>query len=168
MVNIQLTQELVKSLFDYNDGFLYWKVKRCGVTCGMRAGWLELNIEIPRYRIRVNGKQYLSARIIFLWHHGYFPIEVDHKDRNAMNDKIENLREADRFENSRNTTSRKASTSKYLGVSFNSQHSKWVSNIQFNHEKIYLGWFDIEHDAAIAYNKASKELFGDFANLNII
>lgn len=27
MTKIQLTQELVRELFDYKDGFLYWKVK---------------------------------------------------------------------------------------------------------------------------------------------
>ena len=95
-------------------------------------------------------------------------IEVDHIDLNGLNNQRSNLREANRLQNNRNTTSRICSTSKYLGVSMKRKHSnkKWVSQINFNGKKQHLGYFKYETDAAFAYDKKAKEIFGEFANLN--
>lgn len=53
--------------------------------------------------IKVKGKQYKAHRIVWLLHHGDFPNgEIDHINRIRTDNRIENLREADRalqFEN---------------------------------------------------------------------
>jgi len=43
-----------------------------------------------------------------------------------------------------------------------------MARINLNNESIYIGLFENETDAGIAYNKKALELFGEFANLNII
>lgn len=47
--------------------------------------------------VKVKGKQFKAHRIVWLLHHGVFPNgELDHKNRNRSDNRIENLREATR------------------------------------------------------------------------
>lgn len=169
MTNIQLTQELVRELFDYKDGFLYWKVKFTkGTVIGERAGYLKIDSRGNRYKITINKKYYYYYRVIFLWHHGWLPQTIDHIDHNKLNDRIENLRAATQSQNCKNTSSRKNSSSKYLGVSFCKRDNKWAVGISVNGKNIFLGRFATEKEAALIYNNAASLHFGEFANLNII
>ncbi len=95
--------------------------------------------------------------------------DVDHKDRNGLNNQRSNLRICSRSNNSKNRTSRKNSSSKYLGVHFHKQkgkNSKWVAQIFVDGAPIYLGRFTIEADAARCYDVAALKYHGEFANLN--
>ena len=56
-------------------------------------------------------------------------------------------------------------TSKYKGVS-SVKNGKWVAGITLKGVKYHLGTFDIESDAAIAYDKKAFELNPDTAYLN--
>jgi hypothetical protein len=56
--------------------------------------------------------------------------------------------------------SRKHGTSKYKGVSYITSRKRWRAAIKHNGQSITLGLFKNEHLAALAYNKASSELFG--------
>lgn len=47
--------------------------------------------------VKVKGKQFKAHRIVWLLHHGVFPNgELDHKNRNRSDNRIENIREATR------------------------------------------------------------------------
>jgi len=93
---------------------------------------------------------------------------TDHINRNGLDNRRKNLRTCTIVENNRNHPSRKGSSSKYKGVSWNKKHNKWVAMIEKNRVNYYLGCFCDEKNAAIAYNQKAKELFGDFAWLNKI
>lgn len=95
-------------------------------------------------------------------------IFVDHKDRDGLNNQRENLRVATKSQNSMNGSIRKNKTSKYRGVRLFKERGKWVSAIWVNGKLKHLGIFKSEIDAAVVYNNAAKELFGEFANLNNI
>lgn len=153
----ELTQEILKSIFDYKDGFLYWKVKVSDkIIIGEKAG-CEFNSQGGNYYyIQFYKKRYKSSRLIFFWHNGYFPKNVDHIDRNTLNDKIENLRAATDQENTFNSGSTKNSTSKYKGVSWSNGRNKWVAQITVNYKQIPLGRFNTEEEAAKTYNDAVK------------
>ena len=88
-----MTQELVKSLFRYDSkkGVLYWRFSpNNSVDISKPAGFLGNR----GYRvITYKKKKYLRSRLVFLYHHGYFPKIVDHKNRLKEDDRIENLRE---------------------------------------------------------------------------
>jgi hypothetical protein len=58
------------------------------------------------------------------------------------------------------------STSKYKGVSWSSEARKWRAEIKHNSHTTFIGDFDYEADAAIAYDDYTAELFGEFALLN--
>lgn len=59
-------------------------------------------------------------------------------------------------------------TSQYRGVSYLSREKKWRSSIQVDGKSINLGTYTSEEAAALAYNRAAKEHFGDIAYQNTI
>jgi hypothetical protein len=93
---------------------------------------------------------------------------VDHKDHNGLNNQKNNLRIATIYQNNQNSTSRKNSTSKYLGVAFFKATKKWHSQISINKKLKHIGFFTTEIEAALAYNKVASENFKEYANLNKI
>lgn len=95
-------------------------------------------------------------------------IIIDHRDKNGLNNCKNNLRMATGTQNNANATSAKNSTSQYLGVYWYKTRRKWKSEITKNRKNKCLGYFYNEVDAALAYNKAAKEIHGEFASLNII
>jgi hypothetical protein len=90
-------------------------------------------------------------------------MHVDHIDHDPMNNQRSNLRVCTCSQNTKNKSSFKGSSSKYLGV-FHYKDKYWRAQICSKS----LGHFKTEDDAALAYNKAAIERYGEFANLNKI
>lgn len=63
---------------------------------------------------------------------------------------------------------RSNATSKYIGVSWDSERKKWFSKININGRQKFIGRYDSEIDAAEAYNDRAIALFGRKAKLNTI
>lgn len=169
MANIQLTQELVRELFDYKDGQLIWKVSPCQMPMmGKIAGTTRAIKNKKVVSIGVKGKPFFAHRLIFLWHHGYMPKEIDHEDRNTLNNRIENLRAATRCENVRNRGSYKNSLSKYVGVTKGKNKAKWMAAGSIDGKRKHIGVFETEEAAALAYNNFAVRHYKEFASLNII
>jgi hypothetical protein len=110
----------------------------------------------------VKRKNVLMHRMIMNPPAGKF---VDHIDRNGLNNRRCNLRICTFAENIHNTKGR-GKTSRYKGVSLTKKEKKWISSIRYNDKFYYLGYFDDEIEAAKAYDKMAKKLFGEFAYLN--
>lgn len=92
---------------------------------------------------------------------------VDHINRNSLDNRRENLREVTSTQNYQNAKKRsKKSTSKFKGVYWHKIVKKWYAHITINYNQKHLGIFNLELDAAKAYNKAAIEYFGEFAVLN--
>lgn len=168
-VMAEITQNRVKELFDYRDGNLYWKVRKCqSVKIGDRAG----SVRKDGYRaVIIDGKSYLAHRLIFLYHYGFLPKFLDHIDRNPRNNNISNLREATRQENGMNRKKNKSyngkpTSSRFTGVLWNKRAKKWMSYIQINGKTKHLGYFASEIDAALAYDVAAIKQDDKFALTN--
>lgn len=89
--------------------------------------------------------------------------EVDHIDRNPLNNKRANLRLATKSQNRRNCGKRCNNTSGYKGVSFNKRAGKWQAKITFNKKQYNLGYFTDPYLAYMAYCAAAETLHGKFA-----
>ena len=160
----KITQEQTQSLFNYKNGFLYWKVNRtANKVKGNKAGSIDNK---GYYKIQINNKQYFNHRLIYLYHYGYIPKQIDHIDNNPLNNNIENLRESTQLQNCMNRKSNKNSTSKFKGVCWHKVSNKWIANIRINGKLKHLGYFKSEIQAAKAYNKAAMKYFKEFAYLN--
>jgi hypothetical protein len=92
---------------------------------------------------------------------------LDHINRNKLDCRKENLRFCNKSQNGANSgKKRRKTSSKYKGVCWHKKANAWVANIVVNYGQIYLGLFQNEIDAAIAYNNAALKHFGEFAHLN--
>ena len=133
---MSITQELVKELFDYRDGQLYWKNKASNRRA---AGEIAGSIGVNGYRvITINYKKYKTHRLIFLMFHGYLPELLDHVDNNRLNNRIDNLRVATFSQNMHNSKVYKNSKSGIKGVSWEKDRDKWKVQVMFNGKNIIV------------------------------
>lgn len=109
----------------------------------------------------IDGKQVLMHRLLMDFPAGV----VDHKDGDGLNNTRSNLRACSPRENLLNSRSYRG-TSQFKGVSWVTSHGKWGARIQSHGRLYFLGLFASEKAAAIAYNRAARRLFGEFARLN--
>jgi hypothetical protein len=94
---------------------------------------------------------------------------VDHKNRNGLDNRRENLREASPLLNSMNRKTRINNTSGYRGVCWSvkkGKKSKWRAALTHNGKTVFSKRFDCKEDAARAYDEAAKKIWGDDAVLN--
>jgi hypothetical protein len=156
MKEIKLTQGKVALVDD--DDFEYlnqWKWCACKFT----HTWYALRVK------KINGisnKIYMHGLIM----NKNIKVKVDHFNHDGLDNQKKNLRICTHKQNCYNSRPKKGF--KYKGVSFLKDTNKWASYIKFNYKKISLGRYHTEIEAAKAYNEKAKELFGEFAYLNII
>jgi hypothetical protein len=92
---------------------------------------------------------------------------VDHRNNNALDNRMANLRPATRSQNACNKLKRRTdTTSKYRGVCWREDKRKWQAKIYYQKKEIFLGYFDSEIDAAKAYDAAALKHHREFARLN--
>lgn len=117
---------------------------------------------------RVLGWTGRAHRAIWAMESGDWPAaEIDHADGDPSNNRWSNLRLATRAENIRNTRNYSGSSSQYRGVWWDKRYRKWHVNIKVDQKKLFLGRFENEVDAAMAYDSAAREHFGEFARPNL-
>lgn len=92
-------------------------------------------------------------------------MEVDHINGNGLDNRRSNLRICTHKQNSHNTRKRKDNRSGYKGVGWHTQHNKWRARIVVDGRQKHLGLFDTPEQAAIAYNTAAEQFFGEFAHI---
>lgn len=97
-------------------------------------------------------KAYLVHRLVWNAFVGEIPegFELDHIDRNRLNNSLSNLRLVTRQQNKFNTAAK--------GYCYNKSAKKWVAFIGINREQKYLGCFKTEEEARSAY-LAAKEIY---------
>lgn len=107
---------------------------------------------------KISGKSIKNHRIIFAMHYGFMPDEVDHIDHNGLNNRIENLRQSNRKDNSKNIPMQKSNKSGHIGVNWHKAAKKWQARaVDLNGKRIDLGRFDDIQDAINARRKYEKE-----------
>jgi hypothetical protein len=95
--------------------------------------------------------------------------DVDHVNRNPLDNRRANLRYATRSQQMMNRNKQAMpATSAYKGVSWDATRNKWRATVQIYGKHAFIGRFDDEHQAAFAYDVAATLLFGQFAVTNSV
>ena len=156
-------QELRKNLrYEKETGDFWWIVSRPGLPNGRPAGSFMTN----GYRkIRMDGANYLSHRLAWLYVHGEWPKhEIDHVDGDPSNNAWSNLRSASHRQNLRNQRISSNNKSGFKGVSWHKAGGRWCAQIKSDDKVVYLGLFDCPREAHAAYCAAGRSLYGEFFN----
>lgn len=161
--NVKLmTSAYAQEIFEYKDGKLFWKVKKChSVFVGQEAG-----SEHGRgYKaVQVDGKSYKVHRIIFLMKHGYMPEQVDHINGDKSDNRIENLREATGSQNQMNIPVRTRSKTGVLNVSKRKDRNCYQVQIALNGKRKTIGYYKDLELAELVAIEARNKYYGEFAH----
>lgn len=158
------TYEQLSKVFEYDaeTGLVRWKIDRGRVKKGDKAatkhnsGYLSCEYD---------GVAYLVHRLAWLLFHKEWPNNfIDHCDLDKTNNKIVNLRLADRAGNSQNHPKRSDNTSGVKGVNWHKKHRRWCARIQADGRRYSLGYFDSIEEAETAILSIRKQLHKEFFN----
>jgi len=93
---------------------------------------------------------------------------IDHINHNGLDNRKANLRFATAQQNTWNKRKQKGNySSQYKGVHWVKSEKNWRAVITCNKRVIYIGRFDDEKAAAMAYDAKAKEYFGEYAAPNL-
>lgn len=182
--DILLPVDVLRKLLDYDPGtgILTWKildldyaqqfgkpVKAVSIRNTKYAGKPALCALTPtgHLRGRVLDTAVLAHRVCWAIHYGEWPSAlIDHINMNPADNRICNLRLADKRQNGCNRKPQSGSTSKFLGVCYVKAVGKWRAALSVNNKTKNLGYFDSEIAAASAYDAAARQFHGEFARPN--
>lgn len=147
-----LTAERLSKVLKYDPESGVWYRRLYNRDQGYREKVLDLVANNGYLVTQIDNKKYLLHRLVFLLEDGVFPIEVDHINRNRLDNRRSNLRKVSRKENANNTSPRVTSLSGVKGIHWNSTSKRWIVQ---KHNK-YLGSFtslDIAIQIVDSYNQ---------------
>lgn len=88
--------------------------------------------------------------------------ETDHKNLNKLDCQRDNIRLANSSQNKINRRLQSNNTTGYRGIWLQCDGKKWGVTLKLHGKKTYLGVFPTKEAAAAAYDKAAKEVQGEF------
>jgi Demerecviridae HNH endonuclease len=167
----KITAARVRQLLDCDPavGILTWKFRPDGPRqwntryAGKRAGHLRKNDGYES--VRIDGKEYLSHRVIFFHQKGYWPpVTLDHVNgkRAGSGNALGNLRPATVEQNHQNQT-RRSKLGYPRGCWQDPKNGRWKVHIQANGKRIWVGSFSERGMAERAYLDAAFLLHGKFS-----
>jgi hypothetical protein len=152
-----VTVERLKEIFVYKpeSGLLTNRISFNNRIAGRKVGTIGNDGYL---RCCVDQITMLVHRVVWAIHEGRWPLsEVDHINGIRSDNRLINLREATRAQNKQNMRKpRKDNTSGFLGVFLSGK--SWVSMIEVDGRKVYLGRFSTPEEASRAYLEAKARL----------
>lgn len=154
--------------YESESGKLYWLERPLRHFSNRRVfGWWNSTYAGTKaFTAQTKGKQifgsvdnehYLAHRVIWKLVTGKEPPAIiDHRDRNSLNNRWENLRAATKSQNNINSTVKRE-------VWFDKARNKWQAHIKKNGKRIHLGRYDSEREALLVRKIAAQKYFGEFA-----
>lgn len=153
-ISISKLRELIE--YDPDSGVVTWSRGHI-LGRGSRpkeAGSVNNEGSYAYKRIAINGRFYMLHHVIWAYTYGEWPRQIDHINRNALDNRLRNLRLATSTINSRNRGVFKNNTSGVKGVSYSKAVKRWIARISVNAQPIYLGAFKEFDDAVNARAQA--------------
>ena len=120
--------------------------------------WWEDSKGYVRGKIKNNGKAIFLHHLVF----EYNDI-IDHRNRNRLDCRKENLVPSTDMDNRQNSTLQKSNKTGCVGVKWHSLSNKWSADITYHRKRIHLGTFDnIEGNKRTGEGTCSGRYFGSF------
>ena len=161
--------DVLRQLLRYEPetGNLFWTARGQSKWWDTKyAGTLALHCMNARgYRLgSIFNVKFTAHRVIFAMIHSRWPLgDVDHIDGNPLNNRISNLRDVSRAENTRNASIRPSNRSGVVGVGWRAREGKWCAQIGIAGKCVFLGYFDSMSDA-VEVRKAAEFSYGFHSN----
>lgn len=161
MATAILTAARLRELFSYNpeDG-LFTRIKSiCPAgKVGVTVNYLDKSTGY--IKVTVDGKQYYAHRLAWLYSFGEWPAQmVDHIDMDRTNNRLVNLRAANKALNMQNQKKPlRSNRSGFLGVSPGKRPGLWRATIVVDNRQHHLGAYDTPEEAHEAYIAAKRRL----------
>lgn len=153
-----LTADRVRKVLRYDPSTGYFYRLDGRGTIGQRAGTSAHGYR----RIGIDGFAYAAHRLAWLYVYGSWPNRIlDHANRDRDDNRLENLRLAERGQNNANSVAMPFSAHGIKGVTLH--RGKWQAQITKDGRNYYLGLFETAVEANAAYYRKAVEFFGDFA-----
>lgn len=165
---VKLNQAELRRVIHYDPktGVLKWKVATGRrVRVGDIAGSILCDRDNrQRRRMNIHGYAYYAHRLAFLYMKGHWPRgQVDHKNRDTLDNRWSNLRECTGFQNQANRGPNKNNKLAIKGVSYNKTMKKFQATLWANGKRAHRSYHDTLEDATRAYKRAAKKFHGNFA-----
>jgi hypothetical protein len=174
--------ELVRQSLRYEDGKLFWLPRppehfkdpsyserinktRAGEEAGCISKYIDKNGKLhKRWVIRVFDIKLYRYQIIWALHKNEWleKNEIDHENRNTLDDKIENLRSATRHNQAGNVGKRSHNTSGYKGVTYVAKRDQYFAQMTTKDGHKGSRGFDTPEEAHEEYCRMAREYFGEF------
>lgn len=148
--------------YDSRTGNFHWLVNpKNGNKIGDIAGRPN---RCGHWQIMIDGKRYYAHRLAWLYVYEKWPeVQLDHINLIPGDNRIDNLRYADRHQNGQNRRKQRDNKSGYKGVCWHKATQKWIAQIRINRVSKHLGIFSDPRLAYAAYCEAAKKYHGEFA-----
>jgi hypothetical protein len=172
MKEIKLNKGFVALVDDVDYDWLnQWKWHAVG--CKKHGFYAARAVSIGHYKVQdllglPRQKLLRMHRVIMNTPEGF---EVDHKDRNTLNNQRYNLKNCTHGENQLNQGN--WGKSKFRGVNLTPSKNAYgkiypriTAQINIKGKIKHLGCFKTEEDAARKYDEVAKEIYGELANVN--
>jgi hypothetical protein len=151
--------------FYYKNNDLYWLEDYCNKkVAGKQVGTTNSS---GYKQVILNKKSFMVHRIIYEMFKGKIPdkLQIDHIDRNKINNSLDNLRLCTNSENCMNKAAQCNNKYNSKGIYFDKEYQKFRVRIRKNNKRFYLGRFDTLEEATKIYLEAARELHGEFSGV---
>lgn len=154
--------EKLREFLNYNarTGVITWRKKPARrILVGSVAGTPKGPDDYLIFQF--DGTLYRAHRVVWAHYYGAWPSrEVDHKNLRRQDNRIKNLRLAERSTNCANGPGH---IEGHLKGTSTRKDGKWTAQIGVNRKKVHLGSFATAEEAHEAYCRAAERYFGEFA-----
>ena len=152
----QITAEKLRSIASYDPETGLFTRKN-----GTKAGTLSHHGYL---RMKIDDKTYQAHRLAWLYVHGHMPTySIDHIDGDKLNNRISNLREANRSQNNQNGRASERKHDLPRGVGISHPSGRFKASISLGNKRRHLGTFNTPEEAGEFYQLAADLLHGEFA-----
>jgi hypothetical protein len=183
MANVaDITAAQLRAILDYNPetGVFRWRARTPDMFSGAKNPSRACAIWNAKYAeavsgsassgqwvaIPVNGKFMRAHRIAWVLSYGFeTEFLIDHINRNPLDNRLCNLREATPSQNQRNRGMDPRNKSGFKGVSMCRHTQRWRVTLSLNRKQIHVGRFDCLEKAVEAYQEAAAKYHGVYSGV---